>query len=691
MRIRALFNWAMLGLAAAGAMASGSIAWDHWQRGVAAREATRQTEAAAGLLRLTEKLVIERGNYMIRVASTAPADAALLARLAGIARDTDAALAEALTGLRGTHGMEEHIRRVEAIGPQLLALRPAMNALIQLAPDRRDAAQRARPEQVYNTALETIGTALGASHRDIARGGRGLDMLILVARLSWDLRDAAGRRIVPISTAVNSGRALTAPELETIAGAGRSLDLVWSQVRMLAALMDQPPRLAAAIAEVQSRYFGDATRQTEALVTAGRAGSAYPLTPAQFTSFATPEMQRLLLVRDAALAEATALAGAEQARENMALALALGAAVLLGIGLGLFAWLLNRRVVTPVLAITATVERLAQGDHAVEVPFRDRADEIGSMAAAVEVLRERGLQAQQLAAAAAAEQAAKAARADRTEGLIRRFETEVGEVLGAVAGAAAPLNATADRMGEAAEAAKTQAGAMAVAAGAASSNVHTVAASTEELAASISEVARQVAESARIAHRAAEDARATDAAVAGLVEVAQRIGDVIGLINSIASQTNLLALNATIEAARAGDAGKGFAVVAGEVKALAAQTAKATEQIGLQIGAMQTETGRAAEAIRGIGQTIDELSAIATQVAAAAEQQAAATQEIGRAVAEAATGTEEVSRQTAEVIEGAETTAAATAGLREASSSLSRHADTLRGKVDGFLDTIRAA
>jgi len=691
MRIRALFNWAMLGLAAAGAAVAGSIAWTHWQRGVAASEAAHQTEAAAGLLRLTERLVIERGNYMIRVSSTAPADAALVARLAGITRDTDAALAEALAGLRRSGDMAGHLHQAEAIGPQLAALRPAMNALIQLPLEGRDAAQRARPEQAYNAALETIRAALDASHRDIARGGRGLDMLILVARLSWDLRDAAGRRIIPISTAVNSGRALTAAELETIAGAGRSLDLVWSQVRMLTGLIGSPPGLVAAMEEVQRRYFGEATRQTEALIAAGRAGSSYPMTPAQFTSFATPGMQRLLLVRDAALAEAAAQARAVQAQENTALALVLGAAILLGLALGLFAWLLIRRVVTPVLAITATVGRLAQGDNAVEVPFRDRADEIGHMAKAVEVLREKALEAQQLALASAAEQSAKAARADRTEGLIRRFEAEVGEVLGAVAGAAAPLNDTADRMGEAAETAKTQAGAMAVAAGAASSNVHTVAASTEELAASISEVARQVAESARIAQRAAEDARATDAAVAGLVEVAQRIGDVIGLINSIASQTNLLALNATIEAARAGDAGKGFAVVAGEVKALAAQTAKATEQIGLQIGAMQTETGRAAEAIRGIGQTIDELSAISTQVAAAAEQQAAATQEIGRAVAQAATGTEEVSRQTGEVIQGAEATAAATAGLREASAGLTRHADTLRGKVDGFLDTIRAA
>jgi methyl-accepting chemotaxis protein len=211
------------------------------------------------------------------------------------------------------------------------------------------------------------------------------------------------------------------------------------------------------------------------------------------------------------------------------------------------------------------------------------------------------------------------------------------------------------------------------------------------MAASIAEVARQVAESARVARWAAEDARSTDATVASLSEAAQRICEVVRLIGGIAGQTNLLALNATIEAARAGEAGKGFAVVASELKTLATQTAKATEEIGAQITAIQSETDRAVEAIRGINKTIEDMDGLTQQVAAAAEQQSAATREIGRAVAEAASGTQEVTRLAIGVTTGAQQTGAAASQVQAAPGELSLRAESLRGEVDSFLAGIRAA
>ncbi|WP_439599391.1 methyl-accepting chemotaxis protein [Falsiroseomonas sp.] len=692
MRIKTLFTLAMLGIAAVGAAVGGTLAFGQWQRRAAAIEATALTGASASLLRLTEAMAIERGNWVIRMNSTTPADAALLGRLTTLEQATDAALAQALSGLRqaAQPAMEAQLREVEAMAARLAALRGPTRAAAVLPIADRAADVRARPLQVYNALLDQVTAALDGAHRGIASLGGGLEMPMLVARLSWDLRDAGSRMITVIATARGNARALTPAQLEIIAGSMRVLENNWRQLRLLAGLLGNPPRLAAAVEDVDRRFFGEAMTKIEALVAAGRVGGTYPMDSDTFTAFATPALQILLVVRDAALEEAAAMATAQEQEATATLALEGLLTGLAGLLLAALSVVLVRRVVSPVVQLTGTVQALAQGDNAVAVPCQGRRDEIGTMAGAVEVLRRNAETARQMAAQAAAEQAEKMQRAEATQQLVRRFETEVATVLEAVAGAAAPLDATADRLGQAASLARSQAEGMAMAAGAAAGNVQTVATSAEELASSIAEVARQVADSARIAQRAAVDARQTDAAMGGLTEVATRIGDVVGLIQSIAGQTNLLALNATIEAARAGEAGKGFAVVAGEVKALASQTAKATEQIGAQIGAMQAETSRAVQAIRGIGQTIEELANIATQVAAAAEEQSSATQEIGRAVAEAAAGTDQVTRQTAEVMEGAEATAAATGGLRDASAGLSRQADALRQQVSGFLTAIRA-
>jgi methyl-accepting chemotaxis protein len=691
MRIRMLFTLVMSGIALIGAVAAGTVATLEWRATRLATSAALGTEAAVTLMRLTEKLVIERGNYVIRMNASGAANNETMERLRGIKAETDAAIAPAVAGLRAMPGFATHADRLAAAPGALAELRRAMDAAAVLDLPQRDAAIRARPQAVYDQLLGQVSAALEEAHQVLARTDGPLGDLMLVARLSWDLRDHASRRIVAVATALNSNRAMTATELETAVAAGRVMEATWARIRMVSGLIGNPPKLAAAIAEVDQRYFGEIARRTQGLVDAGRAGATYPMDSAAFTAFATPGLQVLLQARDAALAEALEESAAAAERAQLLLVASLAGTVAILALLAGLGWLMVRRIVDPVMRLTAVVQHLAEGANDTAVPDQSRADEIGEMAQAIEVLRRNAQQAVRLAEEAAAEQRAKAARADATQALVRRFEAEVADVLGAVAGAAAPLDETASRMGQAASGAMTQADAMTRAVDTTASHTQTVATSAEELAASIAEVAQRVTQSARLAQQASRDAQESNRAVAGLSEVASRIGDVIGLINSIAGQTNLLALNATIEAARAGDAGKGFAVVAGEVKALAAQTATATDQISSQISAMQAETSRAVTAIRGIGQTIEELSSIATQVAAAAEQQSAATQEIGRAIAEAAASTQELTSQTALAREGAETTLAAGAGLRDASGDLSRQAGLLRAKVDGFLAEIRQA
>ena len=351
----------------------------------------------------------------------------------------------------------------------------------------------------------------------------------------------------------------------------------------------------------------------------------------------------------------------------------------------------SRPVVAPMVRMSGIVTDLANQNYRVEVPERGRADEIGDIARAIQVLKESGVARQRLETEQAAQREAKERHAAKVESLVRGFEGTVTHSLGAVASAAAQLDSTAHGMASLADQANRQASASAAAAGQTSANVQTVAAATEEMAASIQEISRQITASHDIAAKAARQAHDTTGSVRHLAEAANRIGEVVKLIQDIANQTNLLALNATIEAARAGEAGKGFAVVASEVKALANQTGKATEEIAQQIAAVQAATQSTVGAIEGIGQTITTINEIAASISAAIEEQNATTGEITRNVQQAAQGTEEVSGNIVEVRLAATQTGAAAGQVLGASGDLSQQAETLRHEVETFLASIRAA
>ena len=424
----------------------------------------------------------------------------------------------------------------------------------------------------------------------------------------------------------------------------------------------------------------------------GDAGSALMFIKGAETSFASIETITDDLITHGGESKDREIARAGLKLEQQQLMLMVALLVVAFVGI-IVSFSIGRSISRPVVAMSKAMRELASGNFDVTLPGLERGDEVGQMAHAVQEFKvQAAAKAEREAAVREAEnRGQQTARRAELHNLAEGFETAVGNIIDNVSAASAELENSAAVLNKSSAATQELSTVVATASEETSANVQSVASATEEMASSINEIGRQVADSNRIADEAVNQAQKTDARIAELSLAANRIGDVTQLITTIAEQTNLLALNATIEAARAGEAGRGFAVVAEEVKALAAQTAKATSEISAQISGMQAATQESVVAIKEISGTIGRVSEIAAAIAAAIEEQGAATQEIARNVQQAAIGSTQVATNITDVNRSADDTGSAASRVLSSAQMLSNENKRLKTEVVKFLATVRAA
>jgi methyl-accepting chemotaxis protein len=691
--VSALLKFVMAVMAAGVVILLASGAWDSWERLQAARRISVIADASASAFRTMHNLRTDRSTTFRALNADVAISTETEQYLRGL-RDAEVpALRAALEVLPQTEfeGKASLLPELQRLSQSLFGLQTeSWDQVHQPKVSRRPslAKEYFDNNDAVIANLEKISAALAAAvnHHDPV-----VDQLLAIKQMAWLLRYTKGDIAIMLSNALNSGK-LSPEQQKAYVKLTGGTETAWSALELSASGMQLPPNLTAAFAEVKTAYFDPqflalCDRLVNALVT----GEKPEVASTSFTPLIVGRMSSAVKLAEKALDEAKGHTESQisAAQQSLILQLALLAAAL-GVA---FASMMavNRRIIRPLHGIRDVMLRVAAGDLAVDIGYADRHDEIGALAGALETFKRQAAdklkieaQERERNAGAAARQQAVEAHVGEFEDLVRQTLQQLGEASSQMQTTSSSLSTVSRQTNERVEVAQK-------ASGEASMSVESVASASEELSASINDISKQAAHAAGIASRAVNQARETDGTVQGLAKSAGQIGEVVGLINTIAAQTNLLALNATIEAARAGEAGRGFAVVASEVKSLASQTAKATEDISEQIADIQKVAGEAIDAIKGIGSIIGEVNEVATAIAAAVQQQGAATQEISRSTQHAAQGTKNVSDNITGVKTGADAAASAADNVKVASKTLEIQSQQLGNQVTQFLGKIRAA
>ncbi|MBS1166592.1 MAG: methyl-accepting chemotaxis sensory transducer [Proteobacteria bacterium] len=637
----------------------------------------------------------ERGLTTLYAQSKSPDEIKAAADFAALRSKTDDAMAKARAavnaakddGLDDAEALDKAVTGIEGLFKDARAFG---DGKLALAVDQRGDAVKAITEKF--TAVNTAANAVMATQtRLLSRSSGTAFRWASIAATVWDLRNYGGRYAGTMQTVVAAAKPVTAEQKVDIALLKGPTDQVWSTLAALGTLDDTPAAFKAALSDTKSGYV-DYYAGVLAEVAPGFADGKFPYDGAGYRNRTVAMWDKVIALRDAAYDAAADALAASIAASRSALWVSLGSLLAALLGSAVVLWVVRKRVIRPLTSMTGAIGRIADGDLDTAIPGVGNRDEIGAMAASVQVFKDSLQRNRALEEEAARDEATRKAERQREMArLADMFEQAVGGIVSAVGQASETLSHSAKDLAVSVEDTAERSNTVAAAAEQASANVAVVSAAAEELSSSVSEIGRQVVQSVEISQTAVSEANSTAGIVQELSHAAGKINDIIAFISNIAAQTNLLALNATIEAARAGEAGRGFAVVAAEVKELATQTAKATADISDQIGAIQSSTDRAVSAISSIAGTIQSMSDYSSAIATAVEEQGSATNEIVRNVTQASAGTAEVTANIGTVAATTQHIGDAADRVKSLAGDLSTQSQALSTEMTRFLATIRAA
>jgi len=667
-----------------------SNTYSEWRNLRAMQAAAEVNGAADSLLVAIERLTLERGLTFTALngeaAVAAPAAEAIKTRRQEM-RDAMVAGWPVLSGLSYL-AEEKLIAKAQSAVAAIDDLRARAEQAIARPRAERDASVQARWYATLTAGIEALTEVWQASSQRLSAIDQEAAAAGNIKYLTALMREYAGRE----RALLGSGKPVEPQKQIEVADWRARAGQAWELINAVYPKTALPPAIAASLKDAEERYFGKylpvRDRVYQNLIEGKPAGTSGK----DWADISNPGLNAIVAIRDAAISFGSAHLAGRVAAAQKALVFQLFL-IALALALTLTVHLVSRsRISAPLVQIAGALRQFTDGKFDAQIPASKRKDEIGDIVKALTLFRDQSLRMKEIERERAGlERKNTEVRRSEMSRLADEFSIAVGAVVDTVSSASGELELAAKTLTGTAEATQGLSISVAGAAQEASMNVQSVSAAAEELESSVSEIARQAQDSSRIAAAAVEQARRTDTHIGELSSAAAKIGDVVKLITEIAAQTNLLALNATIEAARAGDAGKGFAVVAQEVKALAGQTARATDEIGNQMTNIQTATESSIAAIKDINETITRISEIAMAISAAVEEQGATTGEIARSIHQASSGTSKVAADISEVNRAAAETGSASSQVFAAARTLANDGLRLKAEVDKFLQTVRAA